>query len=72
MLQDSDSLVLLSIMEKKEEKMTMEGMDATEVDKKQKDEEKPYKQKEKIYIGGLSSEEDSDSGSDYSGFSYFS
>ena len=54
---------------KKEEKATTEEM--TEVETRCKQEEENSMPQQKIYIGQLSKEEGSDTGSEYSGYSYF-
>ena len=55
-------------MDKEEKATTEEKMDA---ETKYQQEEEKYELHQKIYMGQLS-DEDSDTGSDYSGYSYFS
>ena len=71
----TDSLILLSMSE--EEKATMgetteettEGL--TEMEKRYQLEEEKYALHQKVYVGQLCNEEESDTESDYSGYSHF-
>ena len=67
----TDSLVPLPTSE--EEKATMEVTmeELTEVEKRYQLKEEKYVLHQRAYIGQLSNEEESDTGSDYSGYSYF-
>ena len=71
----TDSLMLLPMSE--EEKATMERImeetmgELTEANKRYQLEEEKYVLHQKVYVGWLSNEEMSDTGSDNSGYSYF-
>ena len=56
-------------MDKEEKATTEEKMD---VETGYQQEEEKYALQQKIYVGQLSEEEESDTGSEYSGYSFFS
>ena len=64
----TDSLMLPPTM-KEEEKVTTE--ETMEVETRYQQQEEKYVLQLKIYIGQLSDEEESNTGSEYSGYSYF-
>ena len=65
----TDSLILPPTMIEEEEKATTEEL--MEVDIRYQQEEEKYMLWQKVYIGQLREEEESDTSSDYSGYSYF-
>ena len=65
----TDSLILPPTTSEEEEKATMEELMEAEMGYQQ--EEQKCALQEKVYIGQLSQEEESNDSSDYSGFSYF-
>ena len=67
----TDSVILLPTS--KEGKFTMEGTteELIDVEKTYQLEEEKYVLHQKVYVGQLGDEEDSDTRSDYSGYSYF-
>ena len=67
-IQFTDLLILPSTMDEEEKAMTEEKMD---VETRYQQEDKKYMLQQKIYVGQLSEEEESDTGSEYSGYSYF-
>ena len=65
----TDSLIPPPTTSVEEEKATMEEL--MEMETKYQQEEEKYGLQQKVYIDQLSKEEESDTGSDYSGYSYF-
>ena len=69
----TDSLILPPTTSEEEEKATIEEItdEMMEAEKKYQQEEEKYMLQENIYIGQLSKEEESSTGLEYSGYSYF-